>query len=146
MSMQHPDHHDAELALRVYDLRREAVMRASRNAIARDFWPKTYEELRAVMTQPDHALNAPYRQVATYWELVYGMVRHGIVHAEYFLESNGEGLFLFAKVHPFLAEIRRDTSPRAFANTEWVAVHCEPGRRIYEQVAARVRKMASESR
>ena len=35
-----PDHHDAELLIQVYDLRRESVMRESRQAILRDFWPK----------------------------------------------------------------------------------------------------------
>ena len=29
-----PDHHDADLILKLYDLRREAVMRQSRNAMA----------------------------------------------------------------------------------------------------------------
>ena len=93
----------------------------------------------------EHPLNASWRQVGTYWEMVYGMVRHGIVHPDYFLETNGEGLFLFAKVSPFLDEIRRDVSPRSFANTEWVAKETETGRRMFELISARVKKMA-ESR
>ncbi len=136
-----PDHIDAELVLKVYDLRREAVMRKSRDAINGQFWPKRYEDVAAVMTNFENPLNAAWRQVGTYWEMVYGMARHGIVHADYFVENNGEGLFLFAKIEPFLEQIRRDASPLAFQNTQWVAREPAAGRRIYEIIGARVRKM-----
>src|SRR5438132_7615501 len=105
MSKQHPDHHDAELALRVYELRREAVMRQSRDTLGQKFWPRSWEDVEAI-TRRDHPLNSAFRQVATYWEMVYGMVRHDIVHADYFLETNGEGMFLFAKMAPFLDRYR----------------------------------------
>ena len=79
-------------------------MRESRNAINRDFWPKSFADVLAV-TKADHPLNAPWRQTTTYWEMVYGTVKHGIVNADYFMESNGEGLFLFARVAPYLEEL-----------------------------------------
>ena len=69
MGKEHPDHHDAELAFRAYEMRREAVMRDSRNAINRDFWPKSYADVLAV-TKADHPLNAAWRQSITYWEMV----------------------------------------------------------------------------
>lgn len=140
MSRETPDHHDVEMLLRVYELRREAVMRQSRDALRSQFWPRSYDDVAAVL-RADHPLNAAYRQVSTYWEMVYGMVRHGIVHAEYFLESNGEGLFLFAKVAPHLDRLRKEYSPMVFRNAEWVATQCEPGRRLYEVIQARVRRM-----
>ena len=141
MSRDHPDNHDAELVLRVYDMRRETVMRESRDAMGQ-FWPQNYEDVIA-LTRADHPLNRAYRQVGTYWEMVYGMVRHGIVHAGYFLESNGEGLFHFAKVEPFLEEYRRQVSPTAFRNTEWVARECPEGRVLFEQIRERVKKIAA---
>lgn len=145
MTMEKPDHHDAELVLKVYELRREAVMRESRDALTRQFWPKSYEDF-AALTKPDHPMNAALRQVGTYWEMVYGMVKHGIVHPGYFLESNGEGLFLFAKLAPYLERYRKEAvSPNAFRSTEWVATECPEGRRLFEVVGARVRKIA-ESR
>ena len=39
MLKEKPDHHDAELALRVYDMRREAVMRAF---LAHGHWPESF--------------------------------------------------------------------------------------------------------
>ena len=48
MSDDRPDYKDAELTLKLYDLRREAVMRESRNAINGKFWPKSFEDIQAV--------------------------------------------------------------------------------------------------
>ena len=136
---EHPDHHDAEIVLRVYELRTEGVMRASRAAINKEFWPKSWEDVQVVM-KGDHPLNAPFRQTSSYWEMVYGMARHGIVHADFLLESNGEGLLLFARMKPFLAQYRAATSPNSFRNAEWVATHSEVGRQRMEIFDARVAK------
>jgi hypothetical protein len=141
MSREHPDHHDAELVLRVYEMRREQVMRESRDAIAQ-FWPQSYEDVIA-LTKADHPLNRAYRQVGSYWEMVYGMVRHGIVHPDYFLESNAEGFFLFAKVHPYLERYRQEANPSSFRNAEWAATQSPAGQRIYEIIKGRVAKMAA---
>ncbi len=141
MAKDHPDHHDAEIVMRLYDLRREPVMRESRDLIMTRFWPRSYEDVVAV-TKREHELNRAFRQVGTFWEMAYGMVRHGIVHPEYFLESNGEGFFLLAKIQPYLESYRRDISPLAFRNAEWVAVQCPPGKTIYAIVQARVAKLA----
>ena len=139
MSKEHPDHHDVELAFRAYDLRRETVIRESRNAINRDFWPKSYADALAV-TKADHPLNAAWRQTTTYWEMVYGAVKHGAVAPEYFMESNGEGLFLFSRIAPYLEDYRRDVSPVAFQNAEWVSKNTETGKRYFAMFSARVKK------
>lgn len=140
MNPKSPDHHDAELVFRAYDLRRESVLRESRAALLQKFWPKSYEELAAVL-KTDHPLNAAYRQVGTYWEMVYGVAKHGIVNADYFLESNGEGLFLFARVAPFLETLRRETSPTVYQNAEWVSKETAVGRRLFAMFSERVRRV-----
>jgi len=134
-----PDHHDAELAIRVYELRREAVMRESRNAISQKFWPKSFEDIQAI-AKPDHPLNAAYRQVASFWEMVYGFAKHGIVHADFWLESNGEGLYVFAKFSPHLDRIRAELSPTAFRNAEWISKESAEGRRLLQMFSERVKK------
>jgi hypothetical protein len=136
-----PDYHDADLALKVYDLRREPVMREARNAINFTFWPRTFDEVAAVM-KSNHPLNSAWRQTSSYWEMVYSMARHGIVSPDYWVENNGEGLFLFAKVAPFLAEVRQ-TSSAAFRNAEWLATETAEGRRLFEVLAARVKRLTS---
>ena len=137
-----PDHHDADLVIRLYGLRQEAVLRQSRQALTAEYWPRTAKEAIAV-TRYDHPLNAAFRQVAGYWEMVFGMAKHGIVHADYLVENSGEGLFLFARIEPFLAELREASSPRAFQHTEWVAKETDVGRLTLVTARARVAQIAA---
>lgn len=140
MSATQPDHHDAELMLKVYDLRREPSLREARRAINAEFWPQSYADLQAIVKM-DHPLNQHWRQTMTYWEMVYGFARHGVVHPEFWMESNGEGLFLFARIEPWLADLRRDTSPVAFRHAEWVATQTAEGRRLHGMFTARIAAM-----
>ena len=134
-----PDHLDADLILKLYDLRREESLRAAREKLTAEFWPKNAKEAVAI-TGLDHPLNRIYRQVSTYWEMVYRMGRHGIIHGDFLVENNGEGLLLYAKVEPYLAEIRAATSPRSFQNAEWVAKEVPMGRTIADHMRGRVKK------
>lgn len=134
-----PDHHDADLALRCYELRRDPAMRDARATMNQKFLPKTAEEALAV-TKNDSPLNTAFRQTASYWEMVYAMAKHGIVHSDFLLESSGEGLLLFAKIEPFLAEMRAAWNPAAFTNAEWIAKNSDGGKRLMDRFRARVAK------
>lgn len=133
---EHPDFHDADIVLRLYDMRREPVMREARRALISGFNPVTLDECLAVAA-PDHPLNAAYRQVSTYWEMAYGMIKHGIVHGDYMMESNGEGLLIYTRVEPWLAQLREKAGPFAFVNAEWVAGNCERGKAVAARFRAR---------
>jgi hypothetical protein len=139
MSKGTPDFHDADLVLRTYEMRREPVMRASRDAVNGKFWPTSYDDVKAIVTNLSHELNAPMRQVGTYWEMVYGLVKHGVVDPEYFMETSGEGLFLFARIEPHLEQLRKDTSPFQYVNAEWVGKETERGRALMGLFRARVK-------
>jgi hypothetical protein len=139
-----PDHHDAELVLRLYDLRREAKMREARSYLGGQFWPKSAADVLA-LAGPDHPQNVFWRQVIGYWEMAYGMAKHGIVNPDYLAESASEGLFFFAKVQPWLAELRSQHSPRAFLNTEWIATECSAGRALFAYYSELVQKRTQES-
>ena len=142
MSKEQPDHHDAKIILELYSLRREAVMRESRTLIGAKFWPLNYEEFLAV-TKPDHPLNTAFRQVSTYWEMAYSFARHGIVNADFLAENNTEGLFLYAKVQPYLERFRKEANlpAPAFRNAEWISTQCDEGRRRFSVIQERVRKI-----
>ena len=139
MLKEGPDHRDAELVLKIYDLRREPVMRESRSAVMGKYWPKNAEEAVAI-TKPDHPMNTAYRQTAGYWEMVYGMAKHGVIHTEFLVDNNGEGLFLFARVEPHLEALRQATSSRAFQNAEWVVKNSVLAAQMMETFRARVQK------
>ena len=144
INKQTPDHHDANLVLQLYDLRREEVMRRSRDAIARWF-PRTWEEFIAI-TDPSHPNNAAWRQVSSYWEMTYSFAKHGIVNPDFLAENSAEGLFLFAKVCPHLERFRREVSPLAFQNVEWLLGASAVARQRFELIQTRVRKMSEAAR
>ena len=62
MSKKKPSHADPELILRLYDLRREAVMRESRRTIT-GWFPKSFEDVLAITKADD--------QHWTYYRVVF---------------------------------------------------------------------------
>ena len=98
---------DAEIILRLYELRTETVMRQARAWMVGEFWPATAADYFAVADNPAAPHNPWLRQVLTYWEMAAAMVLHGAVSAELFVDCNGEGFFLLAKYAPILDEIRK---------------------------------------
>jgi hypothetical protein len=96
---------DAEIILRLYELRTETVMREARAWIG-GWWPATVEDFYEVVGNPAHPHNPHFRQVTTYCEMAAAMVLHGAVSAELFVDCNGEGFFLLAKFLPILEDIR----------------------------------------
>jgi hypothetical protein len=74
------------------------------------------------------------------------MARHGIIHADFLVENNGEGLLLYARVEPWLVAFRKAASPRYFRNAEWVATNCAAGQVLMEGYRARVKRTLEASR
>ncbi|MBS1805756.1 MAG: hypothetical protein JST28_20635 [Acidobacteria bacterium] len=97
---------DAEIILKLYELRTEAVLRQARAWMTGEFWPNTAEEFFAVAHNPKDPHNAYFRQVLTYWEMAAAMVLHGAVSVELFVDCNAEGFFLLAKFAHILEGIR----------------------------------------
>jgi hypothetical protein len=143
LTKEYPDHHDATLILQLYDLRREAVMRESRAAIYSRFRPATSDEAVAILKQ-EHPMNAALRQVVGYWEMVYGMMKWGILHPDFALESTGEGMVLYAKMEPYLAEVRAQKTGVQFNNAEWVANNTEAGKKLMERLRPRFAPAAAK--
>jgi hypothetical protein len=128
---------DAEIILRLYELRTEAVMRQARAWVTGEFWPATAEEFFAVAENPADPHNAWLRQVLSYWEMAAAMVLHGAVSAELFVDSNGEGFFLLAKFAPILAAIR-ERNPSFLVKTAELVNRFSAAAQRYEMVLKRV--------
>ena len=88
---------DAELILKLYELRREPRMRQARHWVMHEFNPKNLDELLALLRDFGADQNQMWRQVIGYWEMAAALVLHGALDRELFLESNGENLFMVAK-------------------------------------------------
>ncbi|HJQ34885.1 MAG TPA: hypothetical protein VJ866_22235 [Pyrinomonadaceae bacterium] len=123
----------AELILKLYDLRREPVMREARNWFF-TFNPESVEDVqRAGMGEH----SAYYRMVTTYWDMACSFVNHGAIDAEMFNDANGEHVFVFAKLQPFLEQLRAALSPNYMKHLEQ-AVMAMPE---VEARIARIREM-----
>jgi hypothetical protein len=100
---------DAELILKLYELRGEQMLRKARRFMVFDFNPKTLEELRAVSRDTKSEHNPSWRQAMSYWEMAHSMVLRGAIDADLFLDSSLEGILIYAKFHHFHAETEKQS-------------------------------------
>jgi hypothetical protein len=101
----HPDHHDAELLLRLYELRREATLRQAREWFVKGFRTDSAETLTKRYPFGTQE-NAFFRMVVSYWEMAASLLNHGLIHEDLFFENNPELWAVWAKIEPMVAEIR----------------------------------------
>ncbi len=142
---------DADLILKLYDLRREPEMRKARNWWLVTFWPESADDIYQIGMALGTQENNWLRQVSGYWEMAASLVLHGALNEGLFLEGSfsGEMFFFFAKIRPFLAELREKLqNPNVMANIEKVIMRSEKGREtlniVEPRIAARRKAMQEE--
>ena len=96
---------DALAILKLYELRSETLMRQARAWFFSEFQPTSGLEILGLM-QSGEKQSAFYRMVSSHWEVAAALVNNGGIDEKMFLESNSEHLVVFAKLRPFIAEIR----------------------------------------
>ena len=122
---------DAQVLMQLYDLRREPEMRKARNWWLIDFWPSSADDFMKVAMAMGTQENSWLRQVGGYWGMAASFVLSGAVNQELFLQPAicGEMFFVFAKVDPFIVELRQKLDDReVFANVEKVIRSTKFGR------------------
>jgi hypothetical protein len=117
-------HESAQLILKLFELRRESVLREARTWFIREFHPETIADVQAAL---GGAHNPHYRMVIGYWDMACSLVVHGAIDRQMFLDANGEVFATFAKVHPLLPEIRQIAVGTGFARHIEQVVMAEPG-------------------
>jgi hypothetical protein len=95
-------HEDADLILKLYDLRRETTMREARNWMF-SFNPTNVQDVIDVL-MGEHS--GHYRMVISYWDMAAAMVNNGAIDEQLFNETNGEHLFVYSKIQPVIEEVR----------------------------------------
>ena len=137
MSDHQPSHHDAELILKLYDLRREPVMREARAYYAS--LPPTEEGFLSVVANPASKENSYIRQVLGYWEMTAALVVHGTLDAGLAFDTLQEMYFVYAKLKPYLSKLREMTnSPDFVINMEKLAEGTQESRERVVRVQARI--------
>jgi hypothetical protein len=105
---------DADLILKLYDLRREKTMRDARNWFL-SFNPQTLADFLDVLTSDKSGY---YRMVVSYWEMAASLVNHGAIDADMFNDANGEHIFVYAKLEPFIPVLREEMGPKFLEHLE----------------------------
>ena len=141
--------HAAGLMLKLYELRTEAALRQARSWFAFEFHPSSARDILSTWLGPGH-LSAPYRMVTTYWDMAASLVVQQAIPAEMFNAANTEHVALYAKLRPFLAEVRATTKyPDYLSSIEQVVgemPNAEDRIAIFERYLTRQRTLASEGR
>ena len=101
----------AQLNLQLFDLRRDPVLREARSWFLLDFHPLSLEELLAAVAGDR---NASIRMVLGYWDMAASLVTSGAIDGDAFRAAHGEMFGTFAKVQPFLAELRSTSGESEF--------------------------------
>jgi hypothetical protein len=135
--------------LKLYELRTEPELRKARSWFAFEFHPSSARDILSMWLGPGH-LSAPYRMVTTYWDMAASLVTQGAIPAEMFNEANTEHIAVFAKMKPYLDEVRATTNyPDYLINIEKVVgMLPNPGDKvaIFERYMTRQRGLAQEGK
>ena len=115
------DHHDAELLLRLYELRREEKLRAARDWLIHEFHAGSYAELEKAHPRGSKENNY-LRMTVSYWDMAASIVNRGLINDELFFESNSELWFVWTKLRHLVPEARAARkNPLLWHNLETVA-------------------------
>jgi hypothetical protein len=135
-------HSEADLILKLYELRREPTLRQARDWFFMGFNPASLEEYNAVIFS-EHSAKA--RMVLSYWDMAAALVNHGAISVDFFNDTNSEFIGVFAKVEPIIEELRAANSPRLYVNLEKLIDTVPHGRARTAAVRERIKKIQAHT-
>ena len=95
----------ANLLLRLYELRREPRMREARAWFLTNFDAQSPEEV-GQKCPPGSEANTSMRMVLTYWDMAAGMANRGLIDDDLFFENSAEGFWVWDRVRGLLPAMR----------------------------------------
>jgi hypothetical protein len=130
-------HEQANLLLRLYELRRETRLREARAWYMGKFWANSADEILKKYP-PGSEASTSFRMVTSYWEMVCGMVNRGLIDDELFFENGAEFWYCWQKIKPIIGELRAmNQNPIAFKNLEATSKRIEAWwERVGPEIAA----------
>lgn len=115
---EHLDHHDAELMLRLYDLRREEKLRQARDWFVREFHADSMEDVNERYPYGTRE-NEYIRMTVSYWDMAASIVNHGLISEELFFENNPECFTVWMKIQHLVPSTREAyKNPHIYKNLE----------------------------
>lgn len=123
---EHADHHDAELLLKLYDLRREEKLRKAREWFVREFQADSADGLHKRYPRDSEEYTF-FRMVVSYWDMAASLVNHGLINEEFFFENTTEFWLVWTKLKPLVPELRERR------NNQYLWTNLETLVEIYEK-------------
>ena len=139
-------HEQANLLLKLYDLRREARLREARAWFTSNFDAKTPEEVSKKYPMGSEA-NARFRMVVSYWDMAAGLVNRGLIDDDLFFENAGEAWFVWERLRELVPAMRAASkNPHAWGQLEALVKRFEQWqeRRAQGNLAAMRQRMNPE--
>jgi len=145
--MANPTYEQAELQLKLYDLRREPKLRQARDWFWQNYWADSLDEAMRVAPMGTEA-GTFFMMVVSYWDQACAYLNYGLLHEDLFFETSGEFFGVWERLKPSIAEGRkRWSNPLFMAHLEKAANRFESWseKRAPGQIAA-MRQMMQQMR
>ena len=119
--MMQPTYDDANLLLRLYEIRREEKMRQARHWFLFEFKPAAWSEVRKGFFTGQEQDNY-LRMVVSYWDMACALVKQGVLNKDLFYATTGEYVVVWSKTKPWVAGVREELkNPLLFRSLEDIA-------------------------
>jgi len=140
--MRKPVHADAELMLRLYEIRRDPELRQARKWFLTEFKPAGWADIKSrYLSHSDE--DRWFRMTTSYWEMVGTLVNREVLHSELFFDHTGEDIVTWERCKAWIADARADIRPTYLYQFErLVTDHLAFRKRTIEGFAATSRKSA----
>jgi hypothetical protein len=130
----------ADLIMKLYDLRREEMMREARNWYVVSFFPNSAQDIISTLVAAE--TSAYFRMVTSYWDMAASFVNRGAIDEEMFHDSAGECLVVFSKVEPYIDEVRAIVgNTRMMSNLETLIMRIPDAKKILAERREMIKRM-----
>ena len=140
----------AELILKLYEIRRETALRVARDYVGGEFMPKSVDDFVSLVKDGGKP-SGHILQVYGYWDMVAAFVVHGALDEALIFDTCQEMYFQYAKIQPYLAEFRKQMNlPEWLISVERLIEGSKAGRKrlatMQKNLAAMADVRASQTR
>ncbi|MBZ5698027.1 MAG: hypothetical protein LAN18_05715 [Acidobacteriia bacterium] len=100
-----PTHEQAQLHLKVYEMRRESRLREARDWFFKNYFADSLEDAMRIAA-PGTEAGTFVMMVFGYWEQACALLNYGLLHEDLFFETSGEFFGVWERVKPFIKQGR----------------------------------------
>ncbi len=123
--MSKSNYEEADLLIRLYDLRRDSLLRKARAWFLSQFEAHSWED-KLRKYSPDSEEERYARMVISFWDMAAALVNRGHISEALFFETNREHYLIWDKIKPWIQGARKDfKNPMLYKNLEVLSINYE---------------------